>query len=643
MWLSALELMEFQVSQVNKNRHYNKLSSFSYKNKSQASRQALASHKYFISRVANNLFYGLEKEFRTIPYLLPKAGGSRRNTKYISYPLLAVHNSIGIYLLELTRTFREHSKEKFSWYGADLDHFYVSTKDGKRSQALFYLPHYKRYQTKLHFQQRLEGYEHRAAIYFDIKDFFDELPISILLELIDNYVGSDIKLKFRFDQNARYEIERFYRYLQGGNGVPQHELNTVSSFISNLYLQFANMKIRDIVGSYGNLIVESQIVQYVDDTWLFVDFAPWVDKRQRDYLITEIFERVVDEFLDTYQLRFSNKTKIFYLNDDADRAAMAGQITMTSLEFGTLDETGEDTSTPVELFQSICEAVKELGKKRSSLAAISFLERETDVLNHIYKKGVSELLNQQANLSILEGAFSTFDFALVKSAPLSLTILMSRVKAVWQRFRQYLLEKQHYSSHDIIIAITYLGQIDFDDAEILQKICQNRFGKVLVEDFQLSEIPSEQPGYFDVSDMHLLLIRDEHDITRQIERRVLAERRRDFSVAMNHLINELEALCFAFDPDRQESIKNYNQESVQRFIEGHGALRSDLSMIPAIYKGRHSNSVSHPGSYLEPIQTVLENDYLRYKGVIGRFIKKILQTEHQIASSSAGVPIAVAS
>ncbi len=220
---------------------------------------------------------------------------------------------------------------------------------------------------------------------------------------------------------------------------------------------------------------------------------------------------------------------------------------------------------------------------------------------------------------------------------------MSRVKAVWQRFRQYLLEKQHYSSHDIIIAITYLGQIDFDDAEILQKICQNRFGKMLVEDFQLSEIPSEQPGYFNVSDMHLLLIRDEHDITRQIERRVLAERRRDFSVAMNHLINELEALCFAFDPDRPESIKKYNQESVQRFIEGHGALRSDLSMIPAIYKGRHSNSVSHPGSYLEPIQTVLENDYLRYKGVIGRFIKKILQAEHQIASSSAGVPVAVVS
>lgn len=636
-WTQALDLIEFQISQVNKNRHYNKLSTFSYRNKSHESRQALQHAEYFNSRVANNLFYGLEKEFRSIPYLLPKAGGSRRNTKYISYPLLAVHNAIGIYLLELTKLFREQSKEKHSWYGADLDNFFASTKPHKRAQALFYMPFYKRYQTTLHAQQRIGGYEHRAAIYFDIKDFFDELPVSILLELIDTYVGNDIKARLRFDRDSRYEIERFYLYLQGGNGVPQHELNTVSSFISNLYLQFANMKMKDIVSSYGNLIADNKIIQYVDDTWLFVDFGPWVDQKCRDQTITEIFERIVDELLDTYRLRLSSKTKVFYLNDDKDRTAMAGQITMTSLEYGSVDETGESTSTPIELFQNICKAIRGLSKRRSYQAAMSFLEHETEVFNHVYKKGVAELFNHSTCLSELEEAFLGFDFALVKSAPLSLTILISKVKTVWSQFRQYLLEKQHYSSHDIIIAIHFLGQVDFEDSEILQKICQNPFGRVLVEDFQLTTIPSQRPGYFNMSDMHTLIIQDIHDIIRQIERRVLAEKRRDFSVAMNHLVNELEAVCFAFDPDRPSSVKKYNQENVRSFAQSRGTLTSDLNMLSTIYSGRHSNSVSHPGSLQEPIQTVSEVDYGKYKAIIGRLIAKILETEHQIISNIAPI------
>ncbi len=636
-WTQALDLIEFQVSQINKNRHYNKLSTFSYKNKSHESRQALRDAEYFKSRVANNLFYGLEKEFRSIPYLLPKAGGSRRNTKYISYPLLAVHNAIGIYLLELTKLFREHSKEEYSWYGADLDNFFASTKPHKRAQALFYMPFYKRYQTTLHAQQRIRGYEHRAAIYFDIKDFFDELPVSILLELIDNYVGNDIKARFRFDRDSRYEIERFYLYLQGGNGVPQHELNTVSSFTSNLYLQFANMKMKDIVSSYGNLIAENKIIQYVYDTWLFVDFAPWVAQKSRDQVITEIFERIVDELLDTYKLRLSNKTKVFYLNDNEDRTAMAGQITMTSLEYGSVDETGESTSTPIELFQDICEAIKGLSKRRSYQAAMSSLEHETEVFNHVYKKGVAELLNHETYLFELEGAFLGFDFALIKSAPLSLTILISKVEAVWSQFRHYLLEKQHYSSHDIIIAIHFLSQVNFEDSEVLEKICQNPLGRVLVEDFRLTSIPSRNPGYFNMSCIHTLIIRDEHDIIRQIERRVLAEKRRDFSVAMNHLVNELEAVCLAFDPNKPSSVKKYNQKNVKQFAQSCGALTSDLNMLPNIYSGRHSNSVSHPGSLQEPIQTVSETGYNRHKTIIGRLIAKILETEHQIISDVSPV------
>ena len=625
MWLKSLDLIELQVSQINQNRHYNKLSTFSYRNKSTDSRNALRDEKYFKSRIGNNLFYGLEKEFRCIPYLLPKFGGSRRNTKYLSYPLLAVHNAIGVYLLELTYAFRKQCAEKSSWYGADLDRFYEVKKAGKRKGALFYMPYYKRYQTAIHAQQRLQGYEHRAAIYFDIKDFFDELPVSILLELMEAYLGNDVKASFKFDQKTKYEIENFYRYVQDGKGVPQHELNTFSSFIANLYLQFANMAIRDSVVSYGNQISQQKIIQYVDDTWFFIDFAPWVSVQERDRIIIEAFERIVDELLNVYQLRLSPKTQIFYFDDEKDRKEMATRIIMTSLEYGSVDEFGEDLSAPSELFENVCKAVVELKSVRSSRAAISFMENTTENLSHIYKKGVGELLKKPSSLEMLEQAFEGFDFGLVKCAPLPLTILLHKVEKVWSRFRTYLLEKSHYSSHDIIIAIQYLAQIEFGDVEVLEKIRENQFGSILIDDFLLTEIPTEQPGYFNFSNSLVSLIQNEHDIIRQIERRVLAEKRKDFSVALNHLINELEATCFAFDPNRPTFIKNYNQEGVKIFLQTCGVSAKDLGLLPAIYSGRHSNSVSHPGSLHEPVQAVSKQIFTDYKIAVGRFVGCVLQ------------------
>jgi AbiA family abortive infection protein len=631
MWVKSLDILEFQISEINKNRHYNKFSLFSYRNKSDTSRLLLASEDYFQSRVANNLFYGLEEEYKVIPYLLPKTGGSRRNSKYLSYPLQAIHNAIGVYLLNLTKgiQLRVDKKHIFSLYGADLERFYEAKKPDKCSKALFYLPYYKRYQTRIHSKIKEKGVEHRVGIYFDIKDFFDEMPIDNLLHFIDVYVEQDAKQRFSFDQVARAEIEKFYLYLQNGKGIPQHEFNVFSQFVGNLYLQFANMKICDIAGDYPEFINNYQIVQYVDDTWLFLDFNPSLPHAEREQIASEILERVIDDFINIYKLRLSPKTKIFWLNEKDAQSELASTISMTSLEYASVDEEGEDSTSPNELLDRVFDTLQELKDVRPSRAVFESFDHKTEILNNIYKKGVAEILNRPSSITRLEAIFKDFNFDLVKCSPLALCVLINKVQPASSRFRNYLLQKRHYSSYDIIVAFHYLSQRDFSDPDVLTRLGNAELGKQLISDFHLNDLPSNQPGYFDLPYELIHHLHKQPEVIKQVGMRQIAERRCDYSASLSHLVNEFHAICYTFDPNAKlERIKNYNQEDVSTFLQKISVPASDHQRLTSLYSGRHGNTISHAGSPDEPVQVIFEHQYKDFRLLVGRYVRKILEFQN---------------
>src|SRR5436190_699977 len=102
LWLDALKLLNFQIDRKKKNKHYNTLSMFYYEQLGPAV-QDLASSDYFNDKIANNMFYGLEKEFNVLEYLAPKQGLDLRSYKFFTYPLLTVFNTISIYLLKVSQ------------------------------------------------------------------------------------------------------------------------------------------------------------------------------------------------------------------------------------------------------------------------------------------------------------------------------------------------------------------------------------------------------------------------------------------------------------------------------------------------------------------------------------------------------------
>jgi len=209
LWLEALRLLDFQVTRKKVNRHYNTLSMFNYERLGDEIR-ILERKEYFEEKVANNLFYGLQKEFAVYPYMIPKAGFGLRNYKFFSYPLRCVYYAIGLYLQKLFQECESSYSTKGlrikSFYGAKLqfgpDGLIINAKN------TFYKRYYKTFKNEIRKEVRLNK-ENKLLIRLDIQNYFDEVSIPVLLDLIEEYAKPSIRMNLSFDPTTKDQIAFF--------------------------------------------------------------------------------------------------------------------------------------------------------------------------------------------------------------------------------------------------------------------------------------------------------------------------------------------------------------------------------------------------------------------------------------------------
>jgi hypothetical protein len=77
LWKDALKLLNFQIEYKKHNRHFNTLSMFYYERLDKICLTENPEH-YFKIKIANNLFYGLQKEFAIFSYVIPLVGRQER-------------------------------------------------------------------------------------------------------------------------------------------------------------------------------------------------------------------------------------------------------------------------------------------------------------------------------------------------------------------------------------------------------------------------------------------------------------------------------------------------------------------------------------------------------------------------------------
>lgn len=242
-WEEALRLLKFQLEMKKKNRHFNTLEMF-YCEKLEKSFDRLGSEKYFKDKVVNNLFYGLSKEFAVVPYIIPKSNLGLRQYKFMTCPMRVLYYAIGLYLVELSQEFLGGYEKSHKYihanYGGNLGFDDKSKKLILKHDRVWYKRYYKRFRSKMR-QEIKYNTERKVVIRLDIGNYFDELSIPTLLDLLSEYVKPSIQRGMHYDATTQLQLISFFDFIATGmSGIPQSDNNVISNFIGHLFLVFGD-------------------------------------------------------------------------------------------------------------------------------------------------------------------------------------------------------------------------------------------------------------------------------------------------------------------------------------------------------------------------------------------------------------------
>lgn len=638
-WLEALELLKSQLEMKKKNRHFNTLDMFYYE-KLGNSFGDLENEDYFNSRIANNLFYGLRTEFAVFPYTIPKSNLGLRRQKFMTCPMRVLYYAVGIYLVELSQQFLAHYKSPphiHSYYGGDLTY---DVKEGKLSRnynSIFYKPQYQKFDKRLR-QENENNTERKVIIRLDIQNYFDEFSVSILLDLLKRYLKPSMKISMCFDEITRSQLVSFFDFVaSGSSGIPQLNNDVISSFIGNLLLVFGDLILDDKLFKNNGLVEDYAIIRFMDDIFISITFHgkngnssdnPTI-LNLRDSL-NSLVTRIADCFYENLELRFNPKTEIFQLRDDSEKIKFQKSVKKVSRKFSheiRIPDEENDQSLDSRL-NKIFNALKEL--KSSSTAPHFQRSREVDddeVLKAVYDKDVQHVLKKSTIKTSLQEIFMgppKFDFELTNADPTPIIILIIACDDVRKNFEIHLRSKTHLTSSDIFLILSYLCQIEFTEKvcehdRLLNRLKQNSQMKGIIEIYEEGWLLPELPGYYELTAEQILEIKQPYVID-QIRLRVLAEQKGEYSVALNHLLNEIHAICRELDCESKSSGR-YEQPDVDAYLQKRDVSNLKRAQIENLFDRRNKSTVSHADPSASPL---IKDEYFGFHDDVGECLKYLL-------------------
>jgi hypothetical protein len=111
------------------------------------------------------------------------------------------------------------------------------------------------------------------------------------------------------------------------------------------------------------------------------------------------------------------------------------------------------------------------------------------------------------------------------------------------------------------------------------------------------------------------------EVIEQIRMRVFHERSQSYSVALNHLLNEIHGLCI-----RKEAAdkRQYDVNDVFKLLTSNNIPCETRIKIRNLFDRRNSNGVSHPGSGNNMAWEVTKEEYLDYYKHVGECFERLL-------------------
>lgn len=622
LWLQGIELLKFQIQQKPRSKHYNTLSMYYYSSVA-GYEKILSDRVFFENRVSNGFFYGLDDEFAFYLYLLPKPGLGLRNYKFFSYPMRTLYYSVGLYLVGLTQDFTDQCRVDYphihSFYGGQL------RMDGNKAvingKSTYYMTHYKEFRRTV--GKELEGFiAHKVILKLDIKDFFDDLSIPILLNLIKSNIKPSIQASFNFNDATIDSLIHFFNHLMNrSTGIPQAEHDLIGGFIGWLYLCFGDTAIDSEVTRINNVTRYHSIIRYVDDVYITLEFIPTISKKEREDFVDSLSSRIADILYYKLGLKLNTKSRLYWLNSEADIRALRQNIKKVS---GTYQLPNETDTSPQARVDRIFHELKKLKKSRIGTFFIHESSIEHDILKEVYDKSVDQLLSKPSNIKRLEKIMRNFNYDFVKVAPAEITAILMRSKSIESTYRQFLLNKKYLPTDDVDLILKFLTQVDFGDRELITKLTSNKYMEKIVAKVFHTMIDIKQPGYYSIEFDKLSPLLNQPHIIEQIRLRSLNERLGYHSVALNHLLNEIHAICHLLDQGNSSPIKDYDANKVHSYLLKRSVSHDICNAITRLFDRRNINQVSHSGSNVHSAWAVTQQEYIEYRDYVGQCLGMIL-------------------
>lgn len=634
LWQDALKLLRFQIKQKRSNRHFNTLSMFYYE-KLDTTCLDFEPQIYFDTKIASSLFYGLTKEFSVFSYVIPKPGLGLRDYRFFTYPMRVVYYAVGLYLLKLSQELRAEIQKVTrieAFYGGDLK--YKQDELEVTAKNIYHRSFHEQFKQRIK-EETISRNQDKFILRLDIENYFNEISIPKLLQLLHTYIKPSKQASMSFDTLTREQIVCLFQFIANGksSGIPQGENNIISSFIGHLYLVFADLFIDDVLKKHINVIEFHKIIRYTDDIYISITFKDQIKHENQGILIHSIASQISEVLYSRLSLKLNSKTRLYRMAKPDEKEELLKNIRKASLSDGyaSLDEeenqdkkTGVSVETPQEKLDKIFDELRKIKESRVEDYFIrdSLTQDEDEALQEVFNKSVEQILDKPENKKEIGLIFKEFNFDLVKVKPLEILIVLLKNEESLKEFKNFCLCKNIITISDADLIVKFLSQTHFSDEELLLKLKKNTHMKDIINVFTTGKINCVSPGYYGLSCMQIRQIAEMPEVIDQTRLRVLSEKEGSYSVALNHLLNEIHAVCkkkeYKVDRDK------YDVNQVINFLRLNDVSHEVCLKIRNLFDRRNSNSISHPGSDDSIAWEVTREEYWDYHENVGKCLDFLL-------------------
>ena len=600
-----------------------------------------AIQEYFNIKISSSLFYGLKKEFAIHSYVIPKSGLGLRDYKFFTYPMRVIYYAVGLYLLKLSQEFLIETYKKIetidAFYGGNLS--YKDKKLQLNSKNIYYRSFHEQFKSTINEEIKFDN-QGKVILKLDIENYFNELSIPRLLHFLSRFIKPSVQANMTYDIFTREQIICFFQFISNGkSGIPQSDNNLISSFVGYLYLVFGDLFIDNILRKYKDSIESHKIIRYTDDIYISIAFKQNINQEVQGFLIHSFASQVAEVLYSELGLKLNLKTRLYRLSKKKEKEELLKNIRKRSPSdeyFSAIQEDDEEekeeveplAETPQDKLNKIFIELRNIKKSRVE----DYFMRENseyengkivkeEILKEVFDKSVEQILDKPENKKEIKQIFKKFNFDLVKIQPLEILIVLLKDETATKGFRKFCLNKTIITTGDADLIIKFLCQTSFNDQNLLHKLRQNPHMSSIVDVFLNEKLNCDKPGYYSLACMQMKKLSEMPDVLEQTRLRILNERSISYSVALNHLVNEIHAVCIKQDKTNK---KNYDVNDVVKFLQSQGIQHETCIKIRNLFDRRNSNSVSHPGSDGSLAWEVTKEEYLDYYEHVGQCLEFLL-------------------